>query len=46
MIIAVIIAVKEEYGVPGGPGLEVKKGFLEEAAFESRFKFYPLRDGQ
>lgn len=34
MMTAVKTALKERYGAPRGPGLEVEKGFLEDAAFE------------
>ena len=36
-ITAVKTALKERYGDPRGPGLEVEKGFLGDAAFELRF---------
>ena len=41
---AVIIARKKRYGVPWGPDLGVKEGFLEEVAFELRSKLYTLKD--
>ena len=37
MITAVKTVLKERYGDPRGPGLEVEKGFLGDAAFELRF---------
>ena len=33
LMTAVKTALKEKYGVPRGPGLEVEKGFLEDVAF-------------
>ena len=37
LMTAVKTALKEKYGVPRDPGLEVEKGFLEDVAFELKF---------
>lgn len=46
VITGVVIVIKERYGVPGGPHLAVKEGFLEEVAFELRSKLFTLKDRQ